>query len=90
MKKCECHFQDFQVTNGQASWFHDDNTRYVVTGVDVYGRRFRKTYFNWQSAQGINLHRGTKWIVREKDKHTVCPNGVNHADHVGCKRIVSV
>lgn len=90
MKKCACHFQDFQVTNGQASWFHDGNTTYLVTGVTVDGKRFNQTHSNWAQANGVNLYRGSKWIMREKDKYTICPNNVNHADHAKKRKIVSV
>ena len=89
-KKCDCHFQDLQITNGQASWFHNDQTKYVATGVDVDGKRFSTTFSSWPHVNGINLYRGSKWIEREKDKHSVCPNNVNHADHVKRKKIVSV
>lgn len=43
----------------------DDNpgSTFDVTGVDVYGRRFKKSYSNVNWAWGINLYRGSVWIV---------------------------
>jgi len=39
---------------------------YVVTGIDVYGKRFRLRYPpttpGWMTADGINLYRGTVWL----------------------------
>lgn len=36
---------------------------YVVTGTDVYGRRFRIVTDNRVHAFGINLYRGSVWLV---------------------------
>ena len=36
---------------------------YVITGVDVKGKRFKITTSNWIHASGINLYRGTVWKV---------------------------
>lgn len=35
--------------------------RYKVTGVDVYGKRFRMVFTNRMHAMGINLFRGSVW-----------------------------
>lgn len=37
--------------------------KFVVTGVDTSGRRFRLTYREPQWALGINLWRGSVWAV---------------------------
>ena len=46
----------------------DDYTSFVVTGVDVYGKRFRRTYNadkpGFYTAMWINLYRGNVWGVR--------------------------
>ncbi len=34
---------------------------YVVTGVDVYGKRFKLVYTNYIHANCINLYRGSLW-----------------------------
>jgi hypothetical protein len=36
---------------------------YIVTGVDVRGKRFRLQYTNIRWALGINLWRGSVWEV---------------------------
>jgi len=38
-----------------------NDPRYKVTGVDVYGRRFRMVFTNRMHAMGINLFRGSVW-----------------------------
>jgi len=37
--------------------------RYVITGVDVRGKRFKITTSNYIHAMGINLYRGSVWKV---------------------------
>ena len=39
-------------------------TTYEITGVDVYGRRFKIVTTNAIHALGINLYRGTLWERR--------------------------
>jgi hypothetical protein len=34
-----------------------------VTGVDVYGKRFKIVSKHFQHAKGINLYRGSVWLV---------------------------
>lgn len=43
----------------------EKNNLYVVTGVDVYGKRFRFRTENKIHAMGINLYRGSVWIVTD-------------------------
>jgi hypothetical protein len=49
---------------GQNTWVHLQGDTYQVTGVDRNGKRFRITTDTWRHASGINLWRGTKWLVR--------------------------
>jgi hypothetical protein len=37
------------------------NEIYVITGVDVYGKRFRRIFDNLFYASHINLYRGSLW-----------------------------
>jgi len=46
------------------SWISMQGDKYDVTGVDVYGKRFSRRYNKWSWAQGVNLYRGSKWLVR--------------------------
>jgi len=41
---------------------------YHVTGVDVYGKRFKLIYQNWVQANGINLVNGSVWAVDTNGK----------------------
>lgn len=60
-----------QHTNGKAVWTHIPGDKYLVTGVDCSGRRFRLVLGTWQHADGINLWRGTKWLLRNGKKHKI-------------------
>lgn len=44
---------------------------YVITGVNVYGKRFRISTDNAIHAQGINLFRGSVWWENENGKRTL-------------------
>jgi hypothetical protein len=57
-------YNPFFVRDGQVSWSHMQGDHYVVTGVDRDGKRFRMTFDNWKNAHGINLWRGSKWLLR--------------------------
>lgn len=58
----------YKVIDGRkraVAWTHQRGDQYVVTGVDVRGRRFKQTYGNWWQAEAINIWRGTRWLVRQ-------------------------
>lgn len=59
-------FADVQRGNngGVVSWTHKPGDVYHVTGVKLDGQRFRIVTSNWHYAKGINVWRGTKWLVR--------------------------
>lgn len=58
-------FSDFgRDESGRITWIHRPGDRYVVTGVDRNGRRFRQTYGSWLHAYSINLYRGSRWLER--------------------------
>jgi len=46
------------MTNYTPTFKHE---QYVVTGTDVYGKRFRKTYASLLYASYINVYRGSLW-----------------------------
>jgi hypothetical protein len=46
------------------SWTQQEGDLYVVTGVLLSGKRFAITTSSWFHANGINLHRGSKWLYR--------------------------
>jgi hypothetical protein len=49
---------------GSTQWTQETGDKYVVTGTDRRGKRFRITTNSWLHARGINLWRGTKWLER--------------------------
>lgn len=56
---------------GNVTWYHLPGDFYEVTGVDVYGKRFRIVSNTWWHAEGINLYRGTKWLVRNGKRYKI-------------------
>ena len=45
--------------------------KYMVTGIDMRGRRFKKTYSKYIHAACINLYRGSIWGVSQDGKRTL-------------------
>jgi len=39
--------------------------KFIVTGVDVRGRRFKTTSDSYAHVRGINVWRGSKWLLRD-------------------------
>ena len=51
-------------SNGKAEWTSQKDDKFHVTGVDRSGKRFKIVSENWHYASGINLWRGTVWLIR--------------------------
>lgn len=49
---------------------------YIITGVDVYGKRFRIKTSNYIHAMGINLYNGSVWLLKN-GKRTLIKRVVN-------------
>lgn len=47
------------------TWTHEQGDSYLVTGVDRRGRRFAIRCATWLHASGINVWRGSKWLLRD-------------------------
>jgi len=47
------------------TWSARPGDRYLVTGVTVEGKRFRIVCDTWWHACGINLYRGSRWLLRD-------------------------
>ena len=45
-------------------WIHKQGDVYVATGVDVAGKRFSIRSENWHRIRGINIYRGSRWLLR--------------------------
>lgn len=54
----------FFTEDGKKTWVHVPGDKYVVTGVDCSGKRFRIETENWHHAKSINVWRGTRWLLR--------------------------
>lgn len=57
------------IQNG--SWEVKENDTYAVTGVTTAGERFTHSTTSWAHASGINLWRGSKWLVRDGKKYLI-------------------
>lgn len=62
---------------GNKTWTADDVARYEVTGVDRNGKRFKIVTSTWQHANGINVWRGSKWLVRHDGKRELIQSILN-------------
>ena len=60
-----------RLPHGTVSWTPQEGDSYLVTGVDRYGRRFRRTCPSWAYANGINLWRGSRWLLRNGRKYRI-------------------
>ncbi len=54
----------FFFKEGKKNWVCMQGDKYVVTGVDCNGKRFRIWTDNWMHARGINVFKGTRWLLR--------------------------
>lgn len=53
-------------------WTPQPGDRYLVTGLMAHStRRFRKYFSSWATANGINLWRGSKWLVRDGKRYLI-------------------
>lgn len=59
-------------TDGTVSWKSQPGDSYLVTGKTVDGKRFRQTHPTWFWANGINLWRGSKWLLRDGKRYLLC------------------
>lgn len=48
--------------------YHFEGAVYHVTGVDVYGKRFKIVTSSPRHCMGINLWRGSRWQVQPNGK----------------------
>lgn len=53
---------------GQVSWNRDDFTEYHLTGIDVYGKRYKRVVKRWEHVWHYNIYRGTCWGVKPDGK----------------------
>ena len=58
--------------NGYTQWNHLPDDTYMATGTDRNGKRFKITSNNYDYIRGLNLWKGTKWLVRNGKRHRIC------------------
>jgi hypothetical protein len=61
----------FEFVGKSKFWDQKEGYKYLVTGVDRNGKRFRLCYTNWVMAQGINLWSGRRWLVRDGKRYLI-------------------
>lgn len=61
----------FEFVGKSKFWNHKEGDKYLVTGVDRSGKRFRLCYTNWVMAQGINLWTGCRWLIRDGKRYLI-------------------
>jgi len=57
--------------NGYTQWNHLPNDKYMATGVNRNGKRFKIVSDSYDYIRGLNLWRGTKWLVRNGKRHRI-------------------
>lgn len=56
---------------GQTVWREQAGDKYAVTGVRVDGSRFKGECASWHYCKGINLYRGTRWLIRNGRRYKI-------------------
>ena len=64
-------FSPFVFKDGTVNWTHEPGDFYLVTGVTPAGGRFKRQTEVWAVAKGINLWRGSRWLVRHGKKYLI-------------------
>lgn len=58
-------------TPNGAEWTGQAGDRYLITGTDASGRRFRLVHDSWAWASGVNLYSGSRWLVRDGKRYLI-------------------
>lgn len=58
--------------HGIVSWISKEGDSYLATGINRDGtKRFKMKYTSWNYVKGINIWRGTKWLVRDGKRYII-------------------
>lgn len=58
--------------DGTCSWSTQDGDTYQATGILRSGRRMEPiTSSHWHYINGLNIWRGTKWLVRDGKRYVI-------------------
>ena len=55
---------------GRKLWVHMAGDAYEATGIDCYGRRFKKSG-SWAFIRHCNLWRGSFWLIRHGRRYLI-------------------
>jgi hypothetical protein len=58
-------------TDGVCHWDNQTGDKYLVCGVDKNGKRFSQTHSTWLMASCINLHNGSKYLLRKSRRYLI-------------------
>lgn len=61
----------FSKTRNGVTWVGRQDDKYLVTGIDRNGKKFRLIFGNWMHANAINLYRGNKWLLRGSKRYLI-------------------
>ena len=59
-------------SHGMKTWENLPGDSYLITGFDKVGQKFRLKAFSWGYASGINVWKGSKWLIRDGKRHLIC------------------
>ena len=57
--------------NGYTQWNHLPTDKYMATGIDRNNKRFKITSDSYDYIRGINIWRGTKWLLRNGKRYRI-------------------
>lgn len=62
----------FHNSKGESrAWAELPDDKYLVTGLDCSGRRFKRYCETWFDCSCINVFNGSKWLIRKDKKHLI-------------------
>lgn len=61
----------FKLRGIQKTWDAMPGDTYEITGVDCYGKRFKRAGMTWAYCQACNIWCGTRWLRRNGKRHKI-------------------
>lgn len=60
-----------RLSSGACTWVSEPGDKYLVTGINRNGRRFRISSTTWAHARCVNIFQGTRWLVRNGRRYRI-------------------
>jgi len=54
----------FFTRDGKKTWAVMQGDKFLATGIDCSGKRFRIESERWLYIKGINIYKGNRWLIR--------------------------